>query len=63
MVRFAMIALACLCAPALLAYNELVGKEAPAFHATSCVNPPADGCLSLDDCRGSVVLIKYWGPN
>lgn len=63
MLRLALITAALACAPALLAYNELAGKDAPKFHATTCVNPPADGCLSLDDCRGSVVLIKYWGPN
>lgn len=63
MVKLALMLVATLCAPALLAYNELAGKDAPAFHATSCVNPPADGCLSMDDCLGSVVLIKYWGPN
>jgi len=61
--RIAMLLIACLCAQALLAYNELVGKDAPAFHATVCVNPPADGRISKDDCKGGVVLIKYWGPN
>ena len=60
--RIALVILVCLCAPALLAYNELVGQDAPAFSATQCVNPPADGCISNEDCKGDVVLIKYWGP-
>ena len=63
MTRIALVLLACLFAPGLLAYNELTGKEAPSFDARTCVNPPADGATTLEACRGSVVLIKYWGPN
>ena len=63
MKRIALVLLAGLFAPGLLAYNDLVGNEAPAFSAESCVNAPEDGNITLDSCRGSVVLIKFWGPN
>jgi hypothetical protein len=63
MLRLALIACALACAPILLAWEDLAGKDAPVFDATVCVNPPADGCLNLEACQGSVVLIKFWGPN
>lgn len=61
--RVLMVLLACVCSSALLAYNELTGQEAPAFNANVCVNRPADGRVTMTDCLGGVVLLKYWGPN
>jgi hypothetical protein len=50
--------LAAATAPAF-AQTDMVGKEAPAFKATVCVNQPE--AISLEQCAGEVVLIKYWG--
>lgn len=41
------------------AQAQLVGKEAPPFSAGEMVNEVAS--KTLDDCRGEVILIKYWG--
>lgn len=46
-------------APVMLAQDNLVGKEAPNFSATVCVNQPE--AITLEQCKGEVVLIKYWG--
>lgn len=46
-------------APALVAQENIVGKEAPAFSASECVNKPE--AISMEQCKGEVVLIKYWG--
>ncbi|MCF6227834.1 MAG: hypothetical protein L3J82_04085 [Planctomycetes bacterium] len=47
-------------APALLAFEELVGKDAPDFDARTCVNKPEDATLAA--CKGNVILIYFWGP-
>lgn len=46
-------------APALLAQTDITGKDAPDFSATVCVNKPE--AISMEQCKGEVVLIKYWG--
>lgn len=39
--------------------DDLVGKKAPNFKAGEMIN--GTGSKTLDDCRGEVILIKYWG--
>lgn len=39
--------------------QDMQGKDAPAFDASSCVNPPE--ATTLEQCEGDVVLIKWWG--
>ncbi|MCA8916571.1 MAG: hypothetical protein H6839_13110 [Planctomycetes bacterium] len=46
-------------APALFAQDNQVGQDAPEFKATVCVNQP--DAITLEQCAGEVVLIKYWG--
>ena len=46
-------------APALVAQENIVGRDAPAFSANECVNKPE--AISMEQCKGEVVLIKYWG--
>jgi hypothetical protein len=46
-------------APALFAQDNMVGQEAPEFKASVCVNQP--DAITLEQCAGEVVLIKYWG--
>jgi thiol-disulfide isomerase/thioredoxin len=41
--------------------SGLKGSASPAFSATRLLNAPADGQLSMDDCKGEVVLVKLWG--
>lgn len=41
--------------------SGLTGNAAPDFSATRLLNAPADGQLSLADCKGEVVLVKLWG--
>jgi hypothetical protein len=48
-------------APALFAQNALQGKDAPAFNANDCINAPEQ--TTFDQCKGEVVLIKFWGIN
>ncbi|MCI0650454.1 MAG: hypothetical protein L0Z55_01075 [Planctomycetes bacterium] len=48
-------------APVLMAQADLKGKDAPDFKVGSTINEAQ--ALSLDECRGDVVLIKYWGVN
>jgi hypothetical protein len=45
--------------PALMAQTNIVGKDAPAFDAAECINTPE--ATSMEQCKGEVVLIKYWG--
>lgn len=45
--------------PALSAQVDITGKDAPAFSASVCVNKPE--AISMEQCKGEVVLIKYWG--
>jgi len=45
--------------PAMSAQEEITGKDAPAFSANECVNKPE--AISMEQCKGEVVLIKYWG--
>ena len=46
-------------APSLFAQESMVGQEAPEFKATVCINQP--DAITLEQCAGEVVLIKYWG--
>ena len=46
-------------APALIAQTNIVGKDAPAFDAGECINTPE--VTTMEQCKGEVVLIKYWG--
>ncbi|MBX3474208.1 MAG: hypothetical protein KF754_07475 [Planctomycetes bacterium] len=46
-------------APVVQAQVDITGKDAPAFSATVCVNKPE--AISMEQCKGEVVLIKYWG--
>ena len=46
-------------APWLFAEDNQVGQDAPEFKATVCVNQP--DAITLEQCAGEVVLIKYWG--
>ena len=46
-------------APAAFAQTQIVGQTAPDFKATVCVNQP--DAISLEQCAGEVVLIKFWG--
>ncbi|MBE7492222.1 MAG: hypothetical protein HS108_10760 [Planctomycetes bacterium] len=46
-------------APAVCAQVDITGKDAPAFSANVCVNKPE--AISMEQCKGEVVLIKYWG--
>jgi hypothetical protein len=45
-------------APAVMAQN-LLGKPAPEFNASECVNEPR--ARTLAECKYEVVLIKLWG--
>ena len=45
--------------PALWAQSDLLGKKAPDFRVGDTINEPA--VKTLDDARGEVILIKYWG--
>ncbi|MDC1141500.1 hypothetical protein OAU50_00270 [Planctomycetota bacterium] len=38
---------------------ELVGTEAKTFETKECVNMPE--AVSMEQCAGEVVLIKFWG--
>ena len=46
-------------APALMAQTNIVGSDAPAFEVKECINTPE--AVSMEQCKGEVVLIKYWG--
>jgi hypothetical protein len=46
-------------APAAFAQEQLVGKDAGEFKASVCINQP--DAITLEQCAGEVVLIKYWG--
>ncbi|MBZ0136763.1 MAG: hypothetical protein K8I27_10360 [Planctomycetes bacterium] len=46
-------------APVMFAQENQVGQDAPDFSATVCVNQPE--AITLEQCKGEVVLIKYWG--
>ena len=59
MKRFALLAAALFFATAAWGQVDLMGKEAPDFTAENALNPT--DANSLEDCRGEVVLIKYWG--
>ncbi len=48
-----------LATPVLLAQANLVGKDAPPFQVKSTIHEAPS--LSLEECRGEVVLIKFWG--
>ena len=40
---------------------SLIGKEAPPVEFTECVNEPE--AKSLEECKGDVVFLKFWGTN
>jgi hypothetical protein len=46
-------------APLAFAQDDITGKDAPDFDAKVCVNPPE--ATTFEQCKGDVVLIKYWG--
>lgn len=46
-------------APALFAQTNILGKDAPAFEVQDAINMPE--AVSMEQCKGEVVLIKYWG--
>ena len=48
-------------APGLLAQEELVGKVAGDFEAGEMLYASEVLAKSLEECRGDVILIKYWG--
>lgn len=48
-------------APLALAQDDITGKDAPEFDAKECVNHPE--ATTFEQCKGEVVLIKYWGTN
>lgn len=45
--------------PALSAQENITGKDAPEFNAEGCINTP--DAVTMEQCKGEVVLIKYWG--
>lgn len=47
--------------PPLFAQKVLEGKDAPAFDAKDCINAPE--ATTFEQCKGDVVLIKFWGIN
>ncbi|MBK8208176.1 MAG: hypothetical protein IT464_13225 [Planctomycetes bacterium] len=47
-------------APAVFA-QTLSGKDAPGFDAKDCINAPE--ATTFEQCKGDVVLIKFWGIN
>ncbi len=51
--------LLCLVATSVSGQADLVGKAPGGFSAGKMVNEVA--AKTLDDCRGEVILIKYWG--
>jgi hypothetical protein len=55
-----LLALAMLATPAF-AQESLVGKDAPTFDAGNCINKPE--ATTFEQCKGDVILIKYWGIN
>lgn len=55
----ALAALMTILATNAFAQAQMVGKEAPAFDAKACVNPPE--ATTMEQCAAEVVLIKYWG--
>jgi hypothetical protein len=50
---------AVLAAAPLLAQTQIVGQDAGEFTVGDCVNKPE--AVTLEQCKGEVVLIKYWG--
>jgi len=50
-----------LAAPTLSAQPNLVGQDAPDFKLGDTINESA--IKTIEDARGEVILIKYWGTN
>jgi hypothetical protein len=50
-----------LAAPALSAQPNIVGQDAPDFKLGDTINDSA--IKTIEDARGEVILIKYWGTN
>jgi hypothetical protein len=48
-------------APTLSAQTDLLGKDAPDFRVGETINESA--IHTIEDARGEVILIKYWGIN
>lgn len=61
-VRLLSLVIALWLVPSLCAQLQLVGQDAPEFHAKTLVNPPADEAITMHQCKGDVLLFKYWGP-
>lgn len=40
-------------------WADMVGKEAPSFRAGDMIN--GGHAKTLEDCKGEVVLVKFWG--
>jgi hypothetical protein len=47
-------------APVMWAQTNMVGQDAPAFDAGEFVGE-APAATTMDQCRGDVVFIYYWG--
>ncbi len=58
--RLCLMALVLALAPALFA-ERAVKSDAPDFNASNCINAPE--ATTLEQCKGGVVLIKFWGIN
>jgi hypothetical protein len=50
---------ALIAAAPLMAQTQIVGEEAKEFSVGDCVNKPE--ATTLEQCKGEVVIIKYWG--
>jgi hypothetical protein len=50
---------ALLAAAPLAAQTQIVGQDAKEFSVGDCVNKPE--ATTLEQCKGEVVIIKYWG--
>ncbi len=59
--RLCLMALVLALTPALFAQDRKVGEDAPAFDAKDCINAPE--ATTFEQCKGDVVLIKFWGIN
>jgi hypothetical protein len=58
MTRIALVLLACLFAPGLLAQESIVGKVAPEFAANATVNDT--DYRTLASCEGDVVVVRIY---
>lgn len=54
-----LLALLAVAAPAAMAQKALLNAPAPDFSADECVNAPE--AITLEQCKGEVVLLDFWG--